>query len=191
MTINANDKMNLSITRSLDGSADVVRILGDVDLSNTHALGRAARRPIDADPSAIYVDLGGTTFMGSTPVAFLVQLANHDRARRRLVLCRPTPMASRVIQMTGWTGSHRSGPTCRRRKTSEPQHPSTRPTNIRCGHEPRPRHEDAHSQTPSTNDRKTTPPSTADRRPNASAVTTTATHVAAHAASDVGTVPRV
>jgi anti-anti-sigma factor len=104
MTINANDKMNLSITRSLDGSADVVRILGDVDLSNTHALGRAARRPIDADPSAIYVDLGGTTFMGSTPVAFLVQLANHDRARRRLVLCRPTPMASRVIQMTGLDG---------------------------------------------------------------------------------------
>jgi anti-anti-sigma factor len=96
--------MNLSITRSLDGSADLVRILGDVDLSNTHALGRAARRLIDADASVIYVDLGGTTFMGSTLVAFLVQIANHDRARRRLVLCRPTPMASRVISMTGLDG---------------------------------------------------------------------------------------
>lgn len=93
--------MRLSITRSADGSADYVQILGDVDLSDSRALGLAARQLIDADAAVIYVDLAGTTFMGSTLVAFLVHIGNNGRARRPLVLCRPSPMAGRVIHMTG------------------------------------------------------------------------------------------
>jgi anti-anti-sigma factor len=101
MTIHAQEQMRLSITRSADSSADFVRILGDVDLSDSHALGLAARQLIDANASIVYVDLAGTTFMGSTLVAFLVHVGNNGRARRPLVLCRPTTMASRVIRMTG------------------------------------------------------------------------------------------
>ena len=103
MTVHTQDQMSLSITRSPDGSIDFVQIVGDVDLSDSAALGLAARQLIDADASIVYVDLGGTTFMGSTLVAFLVHVGNNDRDRpgRTLVLCRPTPMALRVIQMTG------------------------------------------------------------------------------------------
>jgi hypothetical protein len=101
MRIHSLDHMRLSITTSVDRSADFVRILGDVDLSDSHALGLAARQLIDADASIIYVDLGGTTFMGSTLVAFLVQLGNNGRTLRPLVLCRPTSAALRVIHMTG------------------------------------------------------------------------------------------
>ena len=101
MSIHAQTQMQLSITRSSDGSADFVQILGDVDLSDSRALGLAARQLIDADASIVYVDLAGTTFMGSTLVAFLVHVANNGRTRRPLVLCRPTPMARRVIHMTG------------------------------------------------------------------------------------------
>jgi anti-anti-sigma factor len=103
MTIHTQHQMSLSITRSPDSSVDFVQIVGDVDLSDTHALGLAARQLIDTDASIVYVDLGGTTFMGSTLVAFLVHVGSNDRDRpgRTLVLCRPTPMALRVIQMTG------------------------------------------------------------------------------------------
>jgi anti-anti-sigma factor len=101
MRTHSLDQMRLSITTSSDGSVDFVRILGDVDMSESHALGLAARQIIDAHASLIYVDLGGTTFMGSTLVAFLVQLGDNGRAGRPLVLCRPTPAARRVIHMTG------------------------------------------------------------------------------------------
>lgn len=101
MTVDTQDRMRLSITRSPDSSVDFVRIVGDVDLSDSTALGLAARQLIDADADVLYVDLGDTTFMGSTLVAFLVQVRNNDRHGRTLVLCRPTSMALRVIQMTG------------------------------------------------------------------------------------------
>jgi anti-anti-sigma factor len=93
--------MRLSITASVDGSVDYVRISGDVDMSDARALGLAAQRLIVANAGLVYVDLGGLTFMGSTLAGFLVHIANSGRVRRPLVLCRPTPMASRVIQMTG------------------------------------------------------------------------------------------
>jgi anti-anti-sigma factor len=101
MTTHTQAQMHLSITRSADDSADYVQILGDVDLSDSRALGLAARQLIDANAAIVYVDLAGTTFMGSTLVAFLVHVANNGRARRPLVLCRPTGMARRVIEMTG------------------------------------------------------------------------------------------
>jgi anti-anti-sigma factor len=101
MTTNTQTHMRLSITSSSDSSADYVQILGDVDLSDSRALSVAAQQLITGDPRAVYVDLAGTTFMGSTLVAFLVHVANNGSARRPMVLCRPTAMALRVIQMTG------------------------------------------------------------------------------------------
>jgi anti-anti-sigma factor len=66
------------------------------------ARGLAARELIDGGAGTIYVDLGGVTFMGSNLVGFLVQVGNAvSDARRHLVLCRPTPMARKVIHVTG------------------------------------------------------------------------------------------
>jgi anti-anti-sigma factor len=101
MTINSQAQMRLSITRSTDNTADFVQIIGDVDLSDSRALGLAARQLIDAEATVVYVDLAETTFMGSTLVAFLVHVGNNGKASRPLVLCRPSAMALRVIHMTG------------------------------------------------------------------------------------------
>jgi anti-anti-sigma factor len=99
--IHLNDQMNLSITRLPDSSVDYVQIVGEVDLADCPALGLAARQLIEADARVIYVDLGDVTFMGSTLVQFLVHVGNaNSGVRRPLVLCRPTPMARRVIHMT-------------------------------------------------------------------------------------------
>ena len=105
MTIYSQAQMRLSITRSPDSSDAFVQILGDVDLSDSRALGHAVSELADADADAdagvVYVDLAGTTFMGSTLIAFLVNVGNNGRSRRPMVLCRPTSMARRVIHMTG------------------------------------------------------------------------------------------
>lgn len=94
--------MRLSITRPPDSSVVFVRIVGDVDLSDTKALEVAATQLLEVPGSVTYVDLGGATLLGSTLVAFLMHLADaRGRIRRPLVLCRPTPLADRVIRITG------------------------------------------------------------------------------------------
>jgi anti-sigma B factor antagonist len=96
------DQMTLSITRPANSSVDYVRILGDVDLSNSDALDAAALRIIDGGGDSICVDLGGITFMDSTLVEFLLHVRGGEgRSPRHLVLCRPRPMARRVIEVTG------------------------------------------------------------------------------------------
>jgi anti-anti-sigma factor len=94
------DQMRLSIRTAPNSSVDFVRILGDVDQSDTVQLDLAARQLIDANASTVYVDLGGTTYMGSTLLWFLGHLGNDGHARRPLVLCRPTRAARRMIHIT-------------------------------------------------------------------------------------------
>jgi anti-anti-sigma factor len=102
MTTYAQDQMSLSITRPANSSVDYVQIVGDVDLSDSATLEVAAARLLAADGSSICVDLGGTTFMDSTLAAFLSQVGTADgQAGRTLVLCRPRPMARRIIEVTG------------------------------------------------------------------------------------------
>jgi anti-anti-sigma factor len=102
MSIYAQDQMRLSITRPPGSFVDCVQIQGDVDLRDCRALGLAARELIDGDASTIYVDLGNVNFVGSILVGFLVQVGDAPgRARRHLVLCRPTSMARKVIHLTG------------------------------------------------------------------------------------------
>jgi anti-anti-sigma regulatory factor len=91
--------MSLTITRPIDSTVDYVRILGDVDLSDSVELSLAADRLHEADASSVCVDLGGTTFMDSTLLQFLEDLG--DSAHPPLVLCRPRPMAWRLIRLVG------------------------------------------------------------------------------------------
>jgi anti-anti-sigma factor len=100
--IHLPDQLNLTITRLSDSSGDYVQIVGEVDVADRPTLGLAARQLIEADARVVYVDLGDVTFMGSTLVEFLVHVGNaNGDVRRSLVLCRPTPMARKVIHITG------------------------------------------------------------------------------------------
>ena len=99
MATMSHDRMTLSITRPRRGAVDYVRILGDVDLSEADELDRAAAQLQDGGGGGICVDLGGITFMDSTLVQFLEDLG--DGGAGRLVICRPGPMATRLIHLTG------------------------------------------------------------------------------------------
>jgi anti-anti-sigma factor len=98
MTTMSHDRMTLSIARPRGGAVDYVQIRGDVDLSEAEALDRAAALLQDGAGGGVCVDLGGTTFMDSTLVQFLEDLGN---GTRELVICRPGPMATRLIHLTG------------------------------------------------------------------------------------------
>ena len=102
MSLHTQEQMRLSITRPPGSSVVFVRIIGDVDLSDTDALDLAARRLLATPGSTTYVDLGGASLVGSTLIAFLLHLADvRGRIQRPLVLCRPSPLGRKVIRITG------------------------------------------------------------------------------------------
>ena len=102
MSLHTQEQMRLSITRPPGSSVVFVRIIGDVDLSDTEALDLAARQLLEAPGSITYVDLGGASLVGSTLIAFLMHLADvRGRIQRPLVLCRPSSLGRKVIRITG------------------------------------------------------------------------------------------
>ncbi len=61
----------------------VVRLDGEVDLSNIEEVRHAIFAPADAGHSCVVVDLTGTTYLDSTAVRLLFDLAVRLQARRR------------------------------------------------------------------------------------------------------------
>jgi anti-anti-sigma regulatory factor len=73
-----------------------IRMSGDVDLSDNWSLALATPRIRETGAHTIFVDVGAVTFFGSTIVNFLVHLVSSGLSSQ-VVLCRPTPMARRVL----------------------------------------------------------------------------------------------
>jgi len=78
------------------GGVLCARMSGDVDISNAEDLAAASPRIRGPGAHTVLLDIGPVTFFGSTLVNFLVHLVNAAPGSR-IVLCRPSPMARRVV----------------------------------------------------------------------------------------------
>ena len=89
---------------SCDTGVDVTRIAvaGEVDLSNAHLLTELVRTAVAASAPLVVIDLSEVTFFGAYGISALV-LARRVLTEngRRLVLYRPSPVARRVLAVTG------------------------------------------------------------------------------------------
>ncbi len=90
-----------AVERMADPSAQlVVRVSGEIDISNADALGRELERMIGPDRPALVVDMAELTFMDSSGIAMLL----HAAARADSVAVRnPSDLIRRVIDATGLT----------------------------------------------------------------------------------------
>ena len=80
----------------------VVRVLGEIDLSNTDEVREAISAAAANDVSSVVVDLSGTTYLDSSGIAMLFRLAEGLRYRRqtlRLVVPPDAPIR-RVLEIT-------------------------------------------------------------------------------------------
>ena len=77
-----------------------VRFEGEVDLAAGTVLSSAVASLMAAGPARIHVDLAAVTFTGSVLPNFLARL-HRDLPHAELLLCHPTPMTRRILQMTG------------------------------------------------------------------------------------------
>jgi anti-sigma B factor antagonist len=78
----------------------VLRLSGELDLATVADIQRSVDAISGQAPEHLVVDLSGVTFMDSSGIALLLQIA---ATRPRTELRNPTPLIRRVLEMTGLT----------------------------------------------------------------------------------------
>lgn len=82
--------------------AVVVAIAGEIDLSNVDEIRTALVEAVDHDTTGLVLDLGATTYLDSTGIRMLFELAHKMQTRRRRLRIVVTDQAlvRRVIVLT-------------------------------------------------------------------------------------------
>ena len=78
-----------------------VCIAGEVDLAGEKQLTDALSQLAHLHSNTVSIDLGGVTFAGSLLLNFLTRVSMTMPANTPLLLCRPTAMTRRLIQVAG------------------------------------------------------------------------------------------
>jgi len=81
----------------------LLRIVGEVDISNAHALAEAIENAVPNDTTTVLVDLAQTTYLDSAGVQLLIQLSERLKARRhelRVVVPEGAPVRA-VLELAG------------------------------------------------------------------------------------------
>ena len=84
------------------GTTQLVRITGELDLSNARELTDALRHAVPDDVTLVVVDLSGTTYLDSGGIAAFFRLSQRLRDRRqdlRLVVPHASPIRA-VVELT-------------------------------------------------------------------------------------------
>lgn len=88
----------------VDEGIPVVRLTGEIDISNAEPIGDALDAIVGPDARQVVVDLDGLDFMDSAGIAMLLRIA----ARVDVVEIRnPSEVMRRIIECTGLTGIFR------------------------------------------------------------------------------------
>jgi anti-sigma B factor antagonist len=81
----------------------VLRIIGEVDISNARSLSEAIESAVPNDATTVLVDLAQTTYLDSAGVHLLIQLSERLKVRRRelrVVVPEEAPVRA-VLELAG------------------------------------------------------------------------------------------
>ncbi len=92
----------LRIVLGGDGNIGTMRLKGECDLAHREAVGRAASRAMQSRPVDLVLDLSEVSFIDSSGIHALVELAEHAAQHRiRLSIVPGPPAVQRVFQICG------------------------------------------------------------------------------------------
>lgn len=94
------NKMVIVLAAAPGHRAVCMRITGDVDLVGESDLTSVALKLTVTPCWAVLVDLDGITFAGATLINFLFRLTTQLPEQPMVILCRPSPMTRRMIELT-------------------------------------------------------------------------------------------
>ena len=82
----------------------VARISGEIDISNVGAIKRRLTDAVTSSAPGLVVDISGTTYLDSSGVYLLFELARalEGRQQRMCVVAPPTTPSTRVLLITGF-----------------------------------------------------------------------------------------
>jgi anti-anti-sigma factor len=82
----------------------VARISGEIDISNVGAVKRKLTDAVTSSASGLVVDISGTTYLDSSGVYLLFELARalEGRQQQMCVVAPPTTPSTRVLLITGF-----------------------------------------------------------------------------------------
>lgn len=83
------------------GEAIVVRLAGELDLYNAHAVRQELVRQTDRKPRRVVIDLGGVTFIDSTGLGVLIEGRSRLDDRDAFVLAAPGLEVRRALEVSG------------------------------------------------------------------------------------------
>lgn len=95
-----HDSEFFSLSLCSDRTATYLRLDGEVDLGSEPALGDACAHLHRQAPDVVFIDLAGVSFACSTLINFFARVVDALPRTSALVLCRPTPVTSRLIHLT-------------------------------------------------------------------------------------------
>jgi anti-anti-sigma factor len=87
--------------------APVLKLIGEIDISNAHALGDALAALITVETTQLILDLSALEFMDSSGIAMLLQTAGQVPA---IEVRNPSNVVRRIIECTGLTEILRIAP---------------------------------------------------------------------------------
>jgi len=95
------------ITTRREGTVDVVEVLGELDVSNVHALDGALKAALSDQSASCLVDLSQLSFLDSSVVKALIRWSNDvqlsEREALAIVVGEHTP-AQRLFELVGLSG---------------------------------------------------------------------------------------
>jgi anti-anti-sigma factor len=81
-----------------DAGVRVVRLVGEIDISNADALGEKLDRVVGDGHERLVADLSGLEFMDSSGIAMLLRAAKRVES---ITVRNPAPVVRRIIECTG------------------------------------------------------------------------------------------
>ena len=103
--------MDLTVTRTVEGERALLRADGSIDAASRNRLATAATEVVDGGATTVVVDLSGVTFMDSTGIGTLVEIANQlDDADGTFYVREPSRPVARLLEVSGLSDAWREGP---------------------------------------------------------------------------------
>ncbi|MFD1149011.1 STAS domain-containing protein [Saccharothrix hoggarensis] len=88
------------LTTAADGNTTIVRVTGEIDLSNSDELRDRCLEFLDAGVDALVIDLSEVTFFASSGIAALGQIRVHNATRQRPVHVVASRTVRRSLEVT-------------------------------------------------------------------------------------------
>jgi anti-sigma B factor antagonist len=86
------------------GTAVDVRVVGELDLTESQELHEQVVAALDAGASEVTIDLSGVTFLDPSGLQGLMWSGDAGRAGQPVRLVRPSPVVERLLRTTGLGG---------------------------------------------------------------------------------------